>query len=434
MHGKINKSTIDKLKHGDILADTEVKGFVARRLPSGVVTYGYRYRIAGNTQRWLALGVHGRVTPDKARRLAKQRAGEVASDRDPHAEREAERTKVKAAKASTTNALLDTFLERHVRRYLRTAGEVERVFNVYVRPRIGAVSIYELQRRHIVEMLDAIEDDHGSVMADRTLAYLRKAFNWHAARDDRFNTPIVKGMARTKPAERARERMLDDQEIRDVWAALDTANVPRCYPAFIRTLLLTGQRLEEVAGMPWKEIEGDTWIIPAERRKKGGANAVPLTKQVLLQLGSPLARGFVFTTTGGAKPFSGFSKAKRSLDKTIAELRKKDRREPMPHWQLHDLRRTARSLMSRSGVSADIGERVVGHVIPGVRGVYDRHAYLDEKRNALERLASLVASILDPSSITSLTSNRHAVGDGLALCQRRPGVDEGDVVGPIEGQ
>ncbi len=90
MQGKITKAAVDALKPGDILADTEVKGFVARRLPSGVITYGLRYRVAGK-QRWLALGLHGRVTPDKARRLAKKGAGEVAEDRDPAGEREAER-------------------------------------------------------------------------------------------------------------------------------------------------------------------------------------------------------------------------------------------------------------------------------------------------------------------------------------------------------
>ena len=90
MRGKITKAAVDALKPGDILADTEVKGFVARRLPSGVVTYGLRYRVAGK-QRWLALGLHGRSTPDGARKAAKKRVGEVADDRDPAGEREAER-------------------------------------------------------------------------------------------------------------------------------------------------------------------------------------------------------------------------------------------------------------------------------------------------------------------------------------------------------
>ena len=93
-------------------------------------------------------------------------------------------------------------------------------------------------------------------MADRTLAHLRKAFHWHAVRDRQFSTPIIKGMARTKPKERARAQILDDQEIRDLWQALDElgADAPACYPAYIRTLLLTAQRRSDVSHMTAAEI------------------------------------------------------------------------------------------------------------------------------------------------------------------------------------
>jgi integrase len=67
-------------------------------------------------------------------------------------------------------------------------------------------------------------------------------------------------------------------------------------------------------------------------------------------------------------------------------------------WRLHDLRRTARSLMSRAGVSSDIAERVLGHVIPGVAGVYDRHNYVPEKRDALNTLSGLMLTIVNEVS------------------------------------
>ncbi len=151
--------------------------------------------------------------------------------------------------------------------------------------------------------------------------------------------------------------------------------------------------------MDWSEIEGDVWTIPADRHKTGaeaGDKVVPMTPAALDLLGKRQKKGFVFSTTKGEKPFSGFSKAKRALDEAISELRAAEGRKPMAPWVQHDLRRTARSLMSRAGVSADIAERVLGHAIPGVRGVYDRHSFIDEKRDALERLARLVAQILDP--------------------------------------
>ena len=402
MRRKINKTSVDELKPGEILADTEIKGFTARRLPSGVVTFGLRYRVGGR-QRWYALGSGG-VAPDQARRLAFKKRGEVADDRDPAGEREAKRAKA----ANTVNAMLDAFLDRHVRKNLHTAGEVERAFDRYVRPRIGTKPLDEFGRLDVVEMLDAIEDENGPVMADRTLAYVRKACNWQAVRDPTFVPPIVRGMGRTRPGERARDRVLDDQEIRDLWTALDKVKVTSPYPALVRTPLLTGQRLREVAGMRWEEINGNVWTIPTERRRKGGANAVPLTDAVVALLGAPQKNGFVFTSTGNV-PFSGFSGSKERLDAVIANLRKADGREPMPEWCIHDLRRTARTLMSRLGVSTDIGERAVGHVKGGVRGVYDHHPYLDEKRVALQQLANLVGRIIDPlSNVIALdTRSKH---------------------------
>ncbi|XUJ34030.1 phage integrase central domain-containing protein [Bradyrhizobium japonicum] len=117
--------------------------------------------------------------------------------------------------------MLDQFVKRHVEG-LRSAATVKQCLDDYVRPKIGSKSIYDLKRRDIVDMLDAIEGKDGelAVTADRVLAYVRKAFNWQMARDDEFTSPIVKGMARTKPAERARDRILADDEIRSLWKAL----------------------------------------------------------------------------------------------------------------------------------------------------------------------------------------------------------------------
>jgi integrase len=105
---------------------------------------------------------------------------------------------------------------------------------------------------------------------------------------------------------------------------------------------------------------------------------------------------FIFSTTDGALAFSGYSKAKTALDKEIADIRRKAGCAPVENWTLHDLRRTARSLMSRAKVPTDHAERALGHVMGGVRATYDRHEYLDEKRDAFEKLAAMVLSILNP--------------------------------------
>lgn len=387
-------------------------GFGVRVTAGGSRAFVLNYRVAGRERRytigdWQGTGGAWSVIAavDEALKLRKQ----VDKGNDPQQAKDDSRATSPASKR--VSDLLDDWLARYVNAKdhpLRTAHDIERALERLVKPAIGKLGIYELRRSHVVEMLDTIEDENGPVMADRTLAYVRKAFTWYAARDDQFNLPIVRGMARTKPKERARQRILADDEIRDVWAALDQVEKPSCYARFVRSLLLTAQRRNEVAKMQWPEIDGETWIIPAERYKTKIENVVPLSKSASDVIGTkpeprkgrdgrPLKQGpYVFSTTDGHEPFGGYSKAKRDLDAKVAEIRKKGGRGPIAPWVLHDLRRTGRSLMSRAGVPSDIAERVLGHVIPGVRGTYDRHAYFDEKRDALEKLAAMLDRILHP--------------------------------------
>ncbi len=301
--------------------------------------------------------------------------------------------------------LLDMFVDRYCRKeaQLKSADQYESTFRRLVAPDIGELPVFgegRLRRSHVVDMLDAIEDESGPVMADRTLAYLRKAFNWFQAREEDFTNPIVKGLRQVN--NNSRDRILNDEELRDLWAGLSVVeDVPECYPRFVKALLLTTTRRTEAALMHSSELDGSEWTIPADRYKTEIDHIVPLSAAARELIGEKPAGAkgnsrFVFTTTAGAKGFTGFSKAKRQLDKAIAKVRKEAGREPMPHWVLHDLRRTGRSLMSRAGVPADHAERCLGHVIGGVRGVYDRYAYLAEKRDAFDKLAGLVDLILNP--------------------------------------
>lgn len=379
--------------------------------PSGAKSWAFRYRIDGKSRK-LTLGTFNpdaegqteEATSDlpalslaEAKDRASTAAVKVQRGTDPVTEK-----KRKEAKSNkTVSHVLDQFIERYAKPNLRSADQYESTFDRLVKPDIGNYSVYELKRSHVVEMLDDIEDESGPVMADRTLAYVRKAFNWYASRDDEFNSPIVKGMARTKSKERAGKRVLSDEEIRDVWAGLEQVTEPTCYARYVKSLLLTATRRTESSRMHSIEIDGDLWTIPGERYKTKLDHVVPLTAAAKALIGDKPEgvtgnSWFTFSTTEGAKPFSGFSKAKRDLDAAIAKIRKADGREPMPNWRLHDLRRTARSLMSRAKVPTDHAERALGHVIGGVRETYDRYEYLDEKRQAFEALAGLLELILNP--------------------------------------
>jgi integrase len=302
----------------------------------------------------------------------------------------------------TVDDVLDEFVARYIRnseRPLRRGGEYERAFDRLVRPTIGKVAIYDLRRSHVAKMIDKIEDGSGPVMADRTRSYFRKALAWYAERDDQFNlnAAMVRVAARASIKERARTRVLTDDELRTIWFALNTAGT---FGALLKTLLLTGQRKDEVARMTRKEIGSDgTWTIPAERYKTRRPNHVPLSEAALAVIEKQPKIGdsdYVFAS-GSGTPFSAFGKRKAAFDKTVQVTRTKEAGrevQPIPNWRLHDLRRTAKTLMQRAGVRPDISERVLGHVISGVEGTYDRYAYVDEKRDALGRLAEMIERIV----------------------------------------
>jgi integrase len=156
----------------------------------------------------------------------------------------------------------------------------------------------------------------------------------------------------------------------------------------VKFLLLTGARRTEAAEMTWSEISGTDWTLPAARNKvnvdlvRPLSTAAQATIAALPRIGR---QGFVFTITGD-RPFSGFGRYKRRLDRACG----------VTGWTLHDLRRTARTLMSRAKVPTDHAERCLGHVIGGVRGVYDRHEFHEEKRYAYEELAALIERIVNP--------------------------------------
>jgi integrase len=305
-----------------------------------------------------------------------------------------DRRKDEAAATDTLQAICEEYMRREGGK-LRSADWREAVLERLVYPRLGGRPIGDIKRSDIVRLLDTIEEENGPVMADRTLAVVRKIMNWHASRSDEFRTPIVRGMARTKPKERTRRRTLSDDELRAVWRA--AASSPHPFGALVRFILLTGARRTEAAGMTRSELDGGDWTLPAARNKTKVDLVRPLSKQALAALPTK-ADGcdFVFSTDGETS-ISGFSKFKLALDKESGTA----------GWTLHDLRRTARSLMSRAGVSPDHAEHCLGHVMAGVRGTYDRHEYYDEKQRAFVALASQIERIVNPQpNVTPLNERR----------------------------
>jgi integrase len=302
-----------------------------------------------------------------------------------------EKAKTKAD-AGTFKDVAQNFLKRYVEKEkLRSRGEIERCLTKYIYPAFGNRPFREIKRLDVSNLLDLIEEKHGARQADVVLAIIGRIMNWFATRDNDYSSCIVRGMKRAN-GNGGRARILDDAEIKALWIACESMGM---FGAYIQTLLLTGQRRRKVATMRWDDLVAGTWHIRSEAREKDNAGALKLPK-VLIEIieGQPKIAGNPYVFAGnprgrrkaGPAAFNGFSEGKAQLDAKL----------PIAPWVLHDLRRTARSLMSRAGVPSEHAERVLGHSIRGVEKVYDRHSYTDEKADALAKLAALVETIVNP--------------------------------------
>lgn len=380
--GKITKRAVDAMQPGDVdtyLWDTEQKGFGVKCTPTGAKIYLFKYQLggrAGKTRR-ITIGRHGDgpITPDFARCKAKEHAGRIAKGEDVGAQ-------VQAEKAATTFAdLAREFQAIHVGTKLkqgRSAGEYDRIIDKLLVPRLSGLKVRDICYQDVERFHHSQRET--PIQANRAVAILSKMMTWAVRRGDRpdRSNPCV-GIERFPEA--ARARILNHAEIAAFWRATGKLGFP--FGPLFRMLIITGQRLNEVAGMPRSELDlsGAMWCIASNRAKNGEQHEVHLSPQAMEALTAlPHMGTFVFSP--GQRPPSGFSKAKRRLDALMAV----EQGGAVTEWRLHDLRRTAASGMAALGVSSTIIEKVLNHVSgvnSGLVAVYQRHEYDEERKAAL---------------------------------------------------
>lgn len=263
----------------------------------------------------------------------------------------------------------------------------------------GHRPIASVTRAEVIGLLDDVVDRGAPIMANRILAALRKLFNWSITRDLLQDSPCEK--VKPPAAERSRDRVLTDDELRVMWQASEAMGWP--FGGMFQLLALTGQRREEVSAMKWREVSGDVWTLPRGRVKTDKEHEVPLSPSAVALLeGLPRVdgAGYVFTTNG-ERPVSGFSKAKDALDKKMLAILRQEAEQAgddpdqveLTPWRLHDIRRTVASGMARLGISLAVIEKILNHTsgsFGGIVGVYQRHEFADEKRRALVTWANFV--------------------------------------------
>jgi integrase len=367
--------------------DDAIKGFGLMVMASGHKSFVVQYRVAKKLRRMTLPSI---TKPKDARDLALSILGDVAKGRvlrqpiDPLAERqELERDK---SGVNSFETIARKWFGEDDGAKQRSAAQRLAALDRLAFPTLGKRPINKIERIDVINLIDEIAEKHGPSMADYVLSAIRRVMSWYALRDSKFTSPIVSGMTKTSATKQARQRILKDEELRAVWRAAGADRGP--YGALVRFLLLTATRREEAAQMRRSELAGNEWTIPEDRYKTGYVLVVPLSSAAWAVLDSlpRIGRGDLVFTSDGRRPLGGFSVRKAAFDTACG----------VTGWTLHDLRRTARSLMSRAGIPTDIAERCLGHIITGVRGTYDRHAYINEKREAFEKLAKLISVILTP--------------------------------------
>jgi integrase len=298
-------------------------------------------------------------------------------------------------KTGTFREVAESWLKGHVNGRLITEPEINRHLAKYVYPSWADRPFTEIRWLDVNLLLDRIKEQHGVRQADAVLTTIRSLMVWQQARDENYTSPIVKGMKPDKRSveERTRDRVLDDGEIRGLWKALD--EVDQTYAGIVKLALLTGERREKIVSMRWEDIDFDTgtWTIPRKEREKGAPGAMVLPAMALDVINErPRLNDnpYVFAVPKSKKEkhprFNSWSQRKVELDRKL----------PIPHWTMRDLRRTTRSLLARIGELDHIAERVAGHKQSVIVQIYHRHKYIDEMSDALARLSVEIARVLKP--------------------------------------
>ena len=368
------------------ISDAVVPGLRIRLGVSGGRTFIVRKRIAGRVKT-ITLGRYSsRFGLADARKKARTLLSDIEAGGDPSGGTTAHR------REATGKTLLTMWPDyKAAKAERRSIKEVERIFNRHILPHFGDRIADTITRAEITRFIDEIART-SPVMARNVLAHLSSFYGWALPRLDRLPANPCRDAGRP-PAPKSRDRVLSDAELGILWNVLDDEAAP--FGPAIRLLILTGQRRGEVFDADRSEFDLDAklWTIPRERAKNGVAHLVPLSGEAMTIIKTLTARDDsdkLFPARGnGENGPSGFSK---TLKRVRAAMEQRAER-PIMHWTLHDLRRTLATGLQRLGIRLEVTEAVLNHISgsrAGIVGVYQRHDYFNEKREALDAWATEV--------------------------------------------
>lgn len=363
--------------------DTIVPG-LGVRIGGRRKTFIAMVRAPGRLRR-VTLGVHPGLRLADARAKARELIEQAQNGVDPVEARQERERHHEIQQRNTVAAAVEDYIARYAQPRQRSWLSTKRRLELYLVTPYGNRPVSTLDRSDVIRALDEVLARGFAIGANRTLANFKTFFRWCVERGLLERSPAE--LVRAPSIEVSRERVLTDAELKAVWHA--SFSHPGHYGRIVRLLMLTAQRREEVAAMAWCELEikARTWTLPAQRTKGARLHLVPLSEPAVEEIRNvPAMSRLLFPSlvdSGGGRAFSGWTKAKRSLDLASG----------VTDWRLHDLRRTAATGMARLGIAPAVIERVLNHSSSSagpLAAIYQRYDYAREKRDTLELWAEEV--------------------------------------------
>ena len=365
-------------------------GTLALRVsPNGHKAWQYLYSVDGRDRR-LTLGAYPEMSVAQAHAALGEAMSAREAGRDPGTI--AVQAHVAERKAPTFAELANRFIAEYARgnKAPKSVANDERTLAHDLMPALGPHKAEAIERKDVRALLKRIVDRGAPVQANRTLALLRKIYNWGMSEDLVPANPCAGIKAPGK--ETQRDRVLSETELQTFFAKLQTAALADESRLALRFQLLTAQRCGEVLALRWSELDLDAgwWTIPAPKAKNRKSHRVPLSPQAIDVLAQAQTlnpdRETVFPSPRGDKPMVETAVG-RALARNMEHL-------GIDPFTPHDLRRTAASLMTGMGVSRLVVSKLLNHSDAAVTAIYDRHSYDAEKREALEKWGRKVAGLV----------------------------------------
>jgi integrase len=386
-------------RSGEPLLLSDGDGLYLRKQTRDGALWTLRYHFAGK-EHWLTLGNYPDMPLAQARVEARQARVLLDKQQNPLAVRRA--ALVEERQKGSFKTLCEDWYRTEVQaRGLKHPAVPRRYLDKYLLPKLGRLPACDITPADVARLLDEIKG-RAPTAANDLLRFARRIFAFGVRRRFVPNNPAADFSPRLDAGgiERPRSRALSFDELAHLFEKFrDTPNFGEDNLLVIKLLLALCVRKGELLGARWEEFDldgktsqGATWHLPVSRTKTGEGIEIPLVPQVVdwfLRL-RDLSAGSEYV----------FPKRRRDRRERVAHVgidtlnaALERVKHGLPHFTLHDLRRTARTHLAGLGVRREVAERCLGHKLRGVEGTYDRHDYLKERRAALESWTALLLSI-----------------------------------------